>query len=38
MFSITNIVVGFVGVLVGTFLGLGDAPFFRNAIVDLSTL
>ena len=28
MFSITNIVVGFVGALVGTFLGFGDAPLF----------
>ncbi len=28
MFSITNIVVGFVGALVGAFLGFGDAPFF----------
>ena len=27
MFSITNIVVGFVGALVGAFLGFGDAPF-----------
>jgi uncharacterized membrane protein YeaQ/YmgE (transglycosylase-associated protein family) len=26
MFSITNIVVGIVGALVGAFLGLGDAP------------
>jgi uncharacterized membrane protein YeaQ/YmgE (transglycosylase-associated protein family) len=26
-FSITNIVVGFVGALVGAFLGFGDAPF-----------
>jgi hypothetical protein len=26
MFSITNIVVGFVGALVGAFLGFGDAP------------
>jgi uncharacterized membrane protein YeaQ/YmgE (transglycosylase-associated protein family) len=28
VFSITNIVVGFVGALVGAFLGLGDAPLF----------
>jgi uncharacterized membrane protein YeaQ/YmgE (transglycosylase-associated protein family) len=28
MFSITNIVVGFVGALVGVFLGFGDAPLF----------
>ena len=27
-FSITNIVVGFVGALVGAFLGFGDAPLF----------
>ncbi len=27
MFSITNIVVAFVGALVGAFLGFGDAPF-----------
>jgi uncharacterized membrane protein YeaQ/YmgE (transglycosylase-associated protein family) len=27
MFSITNIVVGIVGALVGAFLGFGDAPF-----------
>ena len=26
-YSITNIVIGFVGALVGTFLGFGDAPF-----------
>jgi hypothetical protein len=26
MFSITNIVVGIVGALVGAFLGFGDAP------------
>jgi len=26
MFSITNIVVGFVGALIGAFLGFGDAP------------
>jgi uncharacterized membrane protein YeaQ/YmgE (transglycosylase-associated protein family) len=26
MFSITNLVVGFVGALVGAFLGFGDAP------------
>ena len=26
MFSITNIVVGFVGALLGAFLGFGDAP------------
>jgi len=38
MFSITNIAVGFVGVLVGAFFGFSDAPFFRSAIVDLSTL
>jgi uncharacterized membrane protein YeaQ/YmgE (transglycosylase-associated protein family) len=28
MFSITNIVVGSVGALVGAFLGFGDAPLF----------
>ena len=28
MFSITNIVVGFIGALVGVFLGFGDAPLF----------
>ena len=28
MFSITNIVVGFVGALMGAFLGFGDAPLF----------
>ena len=28
MFSITNIVVGFVGALVGAFIGFGDAPLF----------
>ena len=28
MFSITNIVVGFVGALVGAFLGFGDAQLF----------
>ncbi len=28
MFSITNIVVGFVGALVGAFLGFGDTPLF----------
>ncbi len=28
MFSITNIVVGFVGALAGAFLGFGDAPLF----------
>ena len=27
-FSFTNIVVGFVGALVGAFLGFGDAPLF----------
>jgi uncharacterized membrane protein YeaQ/YmgE (transglycosylase-associated protein family) len=27
-FSITNIVVGFVGAVVGVFLGFGDAPLF----------
>jgi uncharacterized membrane protein YeaQ/YmgE (transglycosylase-associated protein family) len=27
MFSITNMVVGFIGALVGAFLGFGDAPF-----------
>ncbi len=26
MFSITNIAIGFVGALVGAFLGFGDAP------------
>ncbi len=28
MFSITNIVVGFIGALVGAFSGFGDAPLF----------
>ncbi len=28
MFSITNIVIGLVGALVGAFLGFGDAPLF----------
>jgi uncharacterized membrane protein YeaQ/YmgE (transglycosylase-associated protein family) len=28
IFSITNIVVGFVGGLAGAFLGFGDAPLF----------
>lgn len=28
IFSITNVVVGFVGALVGAFLGFGDAPLF----------
>ena len=28
MFSITIVVVGFVGALVGAFLGFGDAPLF----------
>jgi len=28
LFSITNIVVGFVGALVGAFLGFGDVPLF----------
>ena len=28
VFSITNIVVGFAGALVGAFLGFGDAPIF----------
>ncbi len=28
MFSITNIVVGFVGALIGAILGFGDAPLF----------
>jgi len=28
MFSITNMVIGFVGALVGAFLGFGDAPLF----------
>jgi hypothetical protein len=28
MFSATNIVVGFLGALVGAFLGFGDAPLF----------
>ncbi len=28
MFSITNMAVGFVGALVGAFLGFGDAPLF----------
>jgi uncharacterized membrane protein YeaQ/YmgE (transglycosylase-associated protein family) len=28
MFSITNIIIGFVGALVGAFLGFGDVPLF----------
>ena len=28
MFSMTNVVVGFVGAMVGAFLGFGDAPLF----------
>ena len=28
VFSITNMVVGFVGALVGAFLGFGDVPLF----------
>jgi uncharacterized membrane protein YeaQ/YmgE (transglycosylase-associated protein family) len=28
VFSITNIIVGFAGALVGAFLGFGDAPIF----------
>ncbi len=28
LFSITNMVVGFAGALVGAFLGFGDAPLF----------
>ena len=28
VFSITNIVVGFAGALIGAFLGFGDAPIF----------
>ena len=28
VFSITNIVVGFAGALIGAFLGFGDAPLF----------
>ena len=28
VFSITNIVVGFSGALIGVFLGFGDAPIF----------
>ncbi len=28
MFSITNMVVGFFGALIGAFLGFGDAPLF----------
>jgi uncharacterized membrane protein YeaQ/YmgE (transglycosylase-associated protein family) len=28
MFSVANIAVGFVGALVGAFLGFGDAPIF----------
>ena len=28
IFSITNIVIGFVGALAGAFLGFGDAPLF----------
>ena len=27
-FSVTNIVIGFVGALVGAFLGFGDVPLF----------
>jgi uncharacterized membrane protein YeaQ/YmgE (transglycosylase-associated protein family) len=28
MLSVTNIIVGFVGALMGAFLGFGDAPLF----------
>ncbi len=28
MYSVTNMVVGFAGALVGAFLGFGDAPLF----------
>ena len=39
MFSITNIVVGFVGALVGAFLGFGDAPLFlKNPFLNEITL
>lgn len=30
VFSTTNIVVGFIGALVGAFLGFGDAPLFLD--------
>ena len=39
MFSITNIVVGFVGALAGAFLGFGDAPLFlKNPFLNEITL
>jgi uncharacterized membrane protein YeaQ/YmgE (transglycosylase-associated protein family) len=28
VFSVTNIVIGFIGALLGAFLGFGDAPLF----------
>jgi uncharacterized membrane protein YeaQ/YmgE (transglycosylase-associated protein family) len=31
MFSMANIAVGFVGALVGAFLGFGDAPLFLKS-------
>ena len=39
LFSITNIVIGFVGALVGTFLGFGDAPLLlKYAFLNETTL
>lgn len=39
MFSITNIVVGFIGALVGAFLGIGDARLFlKNPFLNEMTL
>jgi uncharacterized membrane protein YeaQ/YmgE (transglycosylase-associated protein family) len=39
MFSITNILVGLVGALVGAFLGFGDAPLFlKYPILNEKTL
>ena len=39
MFSITNIVVGSVGALVGAFIGFGDAPvFLKHPLLNEMTL
>ncbi len=39
MFSASNIVIGFVGALVGAFLGFGDAPLFlKYAFLNERTL